>query len=164
MGTGLQGVDIHPDRHETVIYPTRLSRTVVRITDILRGGFTGQEVTGRGWIYRTRSGGGKAFVVLRDSTGILQVTVSKESVPTDHFDAAERALIESSATARGTVVQDKRAPGGAEGRAAGSSCATCAPSGCAPSGGRRSFACGTRGWAPPTSPAVATDSGRSTRR
>ena len=109
--------NIPTDRHETVIYPTRLSRTVVRITDILRGGFTGQEVTVRGWIYRTRSVGGKAFVVLRDSTGILQVTVSKESVPTDHFDAAERALIESSATARGTVVQDKRAPGGYEVRA-----------------------------------------------
>src|SRR3972149_786778 len=61
MGTGLQGGNVPPDRHETVIYPTRLSRTVVRITDILRGGFTGQEVTVRGWIYRTRRVGGKGL-------------------------------------------------------------------------------------------------------
>ncbi len=88
-----------------------------KITDILRGALTGQDVELKGWIYRTRTIGGKAFVVLRDSTGVLQVAVSRESVPPDGFDAAEKALIESSVIAKGTIVQDKRAPGGFEMRA-----------------------------------------------
>ncbi|MEK6852135.1 MAG: amino acid--tRNA ligase-related protein, partial [Candidatus Thermoplasmatota archaeon] len=88
-----------------------------KIADVLRGAFTGQDIELRGWIYRTRTIGGKAFVVLRDSSGVLQVALSKESLPPEQFEAAEKALIESAVTAKGTVVQDKRAPGGYEVRA-----------------------------------------------
>ena len=88
-----------------------------RIAEILRGALTGQDVELKGWIYRTRTVGGKAFVVIRDSTGVLQVAVSKESVPPEQFEAVEKALIESSVTAKGTIVSDKRAPGGFEMRA-----------------------------------------------
>jgi asparaginyl-tRNA synthetase len=87
------------------------------IRDILKGGHTGQEVELRGWIYRTRTVGGKAFVVLRDATGILQATIAKDKVPAEAFAAAEKALIESSAIVRGIVAADKRAPGGCEIRA-----------------------------------------------
>jgi len=90
---------------------------VPRIADILKGTYTGQDIELRGWIYRTRTVGGKAFVVLRDSTGILQLAVAKDVVPAEQFEAAEKALIESSVIAKGTVVQDKRAPGGYEVRA-----------------------------------------------
>jgi len=90
---------------------------MVAVSDILRGTHTGHEVELRGWIYRTRSVGGKVFVVLRDDTGIVQATVSRGSVPPESFAAIEKALIESSALVRGTVVQDKRAPGGVEIRA-----------------------------------------------
>jgi len=90
---------------------------VPKIADILRGALTGQEVELRGWIYRTRTIGGKAFVVFRDSSGVLQVAVSKDSVPPEQFEGAEKALIESAVTAKGTVVADKRAPGGYEVRA-----------------------------------------------
>jgi len=90
---------------------------VPKIAEVLRGALTGQDIELRGWIYRTRTIGGKAFVVLRDSTGVLQVAVSKDSVPPDQFEAAEKALIESAVTANGTIVQDKRAPGGFEMRA-----------------------------------------------
>ncbi|TLZ49776.1 MAG: asparagine--tRNA ligase [Methanobacteriota archaeon] len=88
-----------------------------KIADVLRGALTGQDIELKGWIYRTRTIGGKAFVVLRDSSGVLQVAVSRESVPADQFEGAERALIESAATAKGTIVADKRAPGGYEMRA-----------------------------------------------
>ena len=88
-----------------------------KISEILRGALTGQDVELRGWIYRTRTVGGKAFVVLRDSTGVLQVAVAKDVVPPEQFEAAEKALIESAVTAKGTIVQDKRAPGGFELRA-----------------------------------------------
>ena len=88
-----------------------------KIADVLRGALTGQDIELKGWIYRTRTVGGKAFVVLRDSSGVLQVAVSRESVPPEQFEGAEKALIESAVTAKGTVVQDKRAPGGYEVRA-----------------------------------------------
>jgi len=90
---------------------------MVQIADALAGKLTGREVELRGWIYRTRTVGGKIFVVLRDATGVLQVTVTKGEVRPDQFEAATKALIESAVRAFGTVVQDKRAPGGYELRA-----------------------------------------------
>jgi len=73
--------------------------------------YVGKKVRLRGWIYRTRSGKGISFVVLRDSTGIVQCVV-KEGVP--GFKDAQKALIESSIEVEGTVKKDKRAPGGFE--------------------------------------------------
>ena len=90
---------------------------MVQIADALAGKLTGREVELRGWIYRTRTVGGKIFVVLRDATGVIQVTVTKGEVRPDQFEAATKALIESAVRAFGTVVQDKRAPGGYELRA-----------------------------------------------
>jgi len=89
----------------------------VAIAEILKGGHVGRAMELRGWIYRTRTMGGKAFVVVRDSTGILQVTIAKDAVSADAFAAADKALIESSVIAKGTVAADKRAPGGYEVRA-----------------------------------------------
>jgi len=57
------------------------------------------------------------FVVVRDSTGIIQVAVAKGSVPAEEFASIERALIESSLIVTGRVVDDSRAPGGREIRA-----------------------------------------------
>src|SRR6267143_2062361 len=91
--------------------------SMVQIKDIRSGKLTGREVELKGWIYRTRTVGGKVFVVLRDSTGILQVAITKGDVPPDQFEAIQKALIESAVIVRGTVVQDKRAPGGYEIRA-----------------------------------------------
>jgi asparaginyl-tRNA synthetase len=77
----------------------------------------GKAVQIKGWIYRTRSSGGIVFCVLRDGSGIMQVTVKKGSVPDEDFEAASKAGIESSAIIDGTVAEDKRAPGGFEIRA-----------------------------------------------
>lgn len=90
---------------------------MVAIREILRGGRVGEEVELRGWIHRTRSSGGIVFAVLRDASGIVQVTVGKKGVPEEAFRAAESALVESSVIAHGTVVEDPRAPGGVEVRA-----------------------------------------------
>ncbi len=90
---------------------------MVAIADVLHGQHTGKPVELKGWIYRTRTMGGKAFVVLRDATGILQVTIAKDAVSAEAFAAAEKALIESAVVVKGTVVADKRAPGGVEVRA-----------------------------------------------
>ncbi|MCX6658248.1 MAG: OB-fold nucleic acid binding domain-containing protein, partial [Euryarchaeota archaeon] len=77
----------------------------------------GKKVEVRGWIYRTRSSGGIVFAVLRDATGIVQVTIKKGNVPEDQFAAATKAGIESSVIIAGEVAEDKRAPGGYEIRA-----------------------------------------------
>ena len=85
-----------------------------RISEIFEGNKTGKTIKIRGWIYRTRSSGNIVFSVIRDSTGILQVTIKKGNLPDDKFENAKKALIESSLEITGLVKEDKRAPGGYE--------------------------------------------------
>lgn len=87
------------------------------IKEVLSKHQVGKRVEVRGWIYRTRSSGGIVFSVLRDVTGIIQVTVKKEKVTEADFEAATKAAIESSVIIEGEVAEDKRAPGGYEIRA-----------------------------------------------
>ena len=51
----------------------------VKIGDILDGSFKDQKVAVRGWVYRKREGKELIFLVLRDSTGVIQCTVKKIS-------------------------------------------------------------------------------------
>ncbi len=84
------------------------------IARVLEGAFDGQEVSVRGWIYRTRSSGSLAFVTLRDSSGIIQAVASKKDMDAEEFKALEKALVESSVELSGSVNPDERAPGGRE--------------------------------------------------
>lgn len=72
----------------------------------------GALVNVRGWVYRKREIGGKVFLVIRDSTGIVQAVVSKENG--DVFKKAQELNIESSLIVRGRVRREPRAPGGFE--------------------------------------------------
>jgi asparaginyl-tRNA synthetase len=90
---------------------------MVAIREILRGNHTGGAVGIRGWIHRTRSSGGLVFAIIRDSSGVVQVTVDKQNVLDKGFSEAKLALVESSVEVEGEVVQDQRAPGGFEIRA-----------------------------------------------
>jgi asparaginyl-tRNA synthetase len=85
------------------------------IGDIFTDKFgTDQPIEIRGWIYRTRSSGKLVFPTIRDSSGIVQVTVAKNEVEERYFDDAKKALVESSVIARGVIKIDERAPGGKE--------------------------------------------------
>jgi len=86
----------------------------VDIEDILHDEYTDKMVSVRGWIYRTRSSGNIAFIVLRDATGIIQSTVKRGNISDDEFEDAKKALIESSVMVTGKIVADKRAPNGFE--------------------------------------------------
>lgn len=88
------------------------------ISEVNDPGQIGKEASVRGWIHRTRSSGSLVFVVLRDSTGMIQVTVNRDSVPQDEFKDAKDALVESAVEVTGEVVEDKRSPSGYEVRAA----------------------------------------------
>jgi len=85
-----------------------------KINEILDGKKTDKNVKIRGWIYRTRSSGNIVFMVIRDSSGILQATVIKGNLIDKKFNDAKKALIESSLELNGIVKKDKRAPGGYE--------------------------------------------------
>ncbi|HTT25546.1 MAG TPA: asparagine--tRNA ligase, partial [Thermoplasmata archaeon] len=78
----------------------------------------GQKVRLRGWVLRGRSSGGILFQVLRDRTGIVQVTTKRDVVGDAVFDAAEHVQSEGAIAVEGTVAEDKRAPGGREVRVA----------------------------------------------
>jgi asparaginyl-tRNA synthetase len=91
-----------------------LGTDFTRIGSILAGEHNNKKVKLRGWVHRSRTSGGVCFVVLRDSSGVLQCAVKKDAVGEKAFAAASGAFIESSMMLEGTVKEDKRAPGGFE--------------------------------------------------
>lgn len=84
------------------------------ISEILDGKLTGKEVEIKGWLVNKRSSGGVQFLIIRDGTGLIQATVHKNEVASEIFEEAKKLTQESSLTIKGTVVEDKRAPGGYE--------------------------------------------------
>ncbi len=84
------------------------------ISRVLGGTFDGDEVTIRGWVFRTRSSGSLAFVTVRDSSGVIQTVASKKEMDPEEFHALKKALVESSLEVTGRVNPDERAPGGRE--------------------------------------------------
>lgn len=90
---------------------------MVSVKEALSKDHVGKKVQVKGWIYRTRCSGGIVFAVLRDPTGIIQVTVKKGNVPDAEFENAAKSGIESSVIIEGEIAEDKRAPGGFEIRA-----------------------------------------------
>ncbi|MFQ6020984.1 MAG: asparagine--tRNA ligase [Candidatus Aenigmatarchaeota archaeon] len=67
----------------------------------------GKTVKLRGWVFRIRKQKDLVFIILRDSSGIIQLTCKKTS-------ESEKVTIESSIEVEGKVKKDKRAPGGYE--------------------------------------------------
>jgi asparaginyl-tRNA synthetase len=84
------------------------------ISDILDGKLTEKEVEIKGWLVTKRSSGGVQFLIIRDGTGMVQSTVHKDEVTKKVFQDADRLTQESSVVIKGTVKEDKRAPGGYE--------------------------------------------------
>ncbi|MHA1385540.1 MAG: asparagine--tRNA ligase [Candidatus Helarchaeota archaeon] len=85
----------------------------IEIKDILKGKFTEKEVSIRGWVWRARGSGKIRFIIIRDSSGRVQVTYEKENNP-EIFKIAKKISIESSIEVTGIVKEDKRSPGGYE--------------------------------------------------
>ncbi|MCI4317526.1 MAG: asparagine--tRNA ligase, partial [Thermoplasmata archaeon] len=77
----------------------------------------GKSLQLRGWLLRSRSSGGILFMVLRDRTGITQVTAKRDVIGSASFDQAEHVQVEGAIRVAGTVAEDRRAPGGREVRA-----------------------------------------------
>lgn len=86
----------------------------VWIGDVQNGDYDGQDVELKGWIKRTRGSNKIRFVVLRDSTGIIQCVAKRDVIGDEAFESIASALIESSVIIRGTVNVDERSEGGHE--------------------------------------------------
>jgi len=84
---------------------------LVKINKILEGCCTDKKVTVRGWVYRKREGKELIFLLIRDSTGVIQCTVKKNNTG---WNEAQKLSIESSLELEGFAKEDKRAPGGFE--------------------------------------------------
>ncbi len=85
-----------------------------RIEEILSDEFDGKEVEIRGWIYRKRRTGKLIFVVLRDSSDIVQCVVEKKIVGNEKFKSLDKVGVESSLILKGKVRKEERAPTGYE--------------------------------------------------
>lgn len=72
------------------------------------------EVAIRGWVYRVRNSNKLAFIVLRDSTNIIQCVVEKEKVDESTWKIATENGIEASMEIYGSIKKDERAPTGYE--------------------------------------------------
>ncbi len=84
----------------------------IEIGEILHGKKTGS-VSLRGWLAHKRSSGGIQFIILRDPSGFIQCTLSKDIDP-KVFDEIEALPIESVIAIDGEARADKRAPSGHE--------------------------------------------------
>jgi len=71
-------------------------------------------VTIRGWAYREVKMKDKMFIVLRDSSNIIQCVIKKEIISGKEWQDLQKVLVESSIELDGTVREDKRAPTGYE--------------------------------------------------
>jgi len=56
-----------------------------KIKEVNSEDFVGEKVKIRGWIYRKRRSGKIVFVIIRDSSDIIQCVVEKKSVGNDEF-------------------------------------------------------------------------------
>ncbi|MDD5178124.1 MAG: asparagine--tRNA ligase [Candidatus Nanoarchaeia archaeon] len=68
----------------------------------------------RGWVYRERKSNQFIFLIIRDSSNIIQTVIKKEKVNEKIWVSAEKILIESSVEIEGTIKEDNRAPTGYE--------------------------------------------------
>ncbi|MBI5871957.1 asparagine--tRNA ligase [archaeon] len=67
-----------------------------------------------GWVYRERKLANQVFIVLRDSTNIIQCLLQKDKVDESLWNEANKITIESSLKIEGKIRKEKRAPIGFE--------------------------------------------------
>jgi len=71
------------------------------------------EVAVRGWVYRERGSNAMKFIVLRDSSNIIQCVLEKKNFEKQWLEI-DKIKIESSLEIEGEIKEDKRAPTGFE--------------------------------------------------
>lgn len=90
----------------------KLTKNRTRIDDIFKGKKSNVEVVG--WVSKSRALGKIRFVMLRDVTGIVQVTAVQKKADKKIFDLMDKLTREGVIYVKGKVVSSKQAPGGKE--------------------------------------------------
>jgi aspartyl-tRNA synthetase len=85
-----------------------------KLSSELDEGMDGQTATVAGWVQDVRNLGGIAFVQLRDSSGVVQVTLLKKRLGPELFKEMSGAVRESVVSYTGTVKSNKEAKSGVE--------------------------------------------------
>lgn len=68
----------------------------------------------RGWVHRQRGSSKIKFIVLRDSTDIIQCVIERAKLGDEQFDIIDKVQVEFSLKLAGTIKKDDRAPTGYE--------------------------------------------------
>lgn len=84
------------------------------ISEVLNPKMEGKQCQIRGWVYRIRSSGKIVFLILRDSSNIIQTVGKIEVLGDEKFSKLESLTIESSLEIVGIVKKDERAITGYE--------------------------------------------------
>ena len=74
----------------------------------------GEDITVAGWIHEIRDLGGIAFLIVRDTTGKIQVKLEKDEMDEELVETALDANRESVVSVEGRVEEEERAPTGVE--------------------------------------------------
>ena len=83
----------------------------ISITEAMKKG--SGKVAVRGWVYRQRGSNKMKFIILRDSTDIIQCVLDRKDFE-KHWGEIDSIQIEASVEIEGTIKEDKRAPTGFE--------------------------------------------------
>ena len=73
-----------------------------------------KDVTIHGWVHRERGSNKLKFIVLRDSTNIIQCVIEKDNFSEEKWKEADKIKVEAALEITGTIKEDKRAPTGYE--------------------------------------------------
>ncbi|MCW1296684.1 MAG: asparagine--tRNA ligase [Candidatus Parvarchaeota archaeon] len=82
-----------------------------KIDEVLDKKYVDKVIKLRGWVYRKRELKDIVFLIIRDSSNIIQCIVKKEN---EDFEKARKITTESSLEILGVLKEDKRAPNGYE--------------------------------------------------
>ncbi len=77
-------------------------------------GKAGEKVLVKGWVQETRVFGGLKFIILKDRTGLMQITLPKKAVSEESFNLADKLTKESVLYITGKVKKSEKAQMGAE--------------------------------------------------
>jgi len=72
------------------------------------------QVNVRGWVYRERGSSKIKFIVLRDSSDVIQCVITKQNVGDKKFKIADEMQVETSVQITGQIKKENRAPTGYE--------------------------------------------------
>ncbi len=90
----------------------KLNENRTSIKDVFESKKKSVEIAG--WVHNTRGLGKIKFLLLRDVSGLIQVTAVKGKVDDAVFEIADKVSRESVVYVKGSVVDSKQAPGGKE--------------------------------------------------